>query len=393
MEKRVIVVHYDEISMKGRNRDMFEKKLASNVKKQLLAYTQVTSRREYGRILFRIDNDQIDNAMLISLLEEVPGIANFSIAKQFNKGNLSEVMDECFTIVNESGSKTFAIRVKRSDKSYPKTSTELEREVGGYVYQKVENMSVNLTSPDVTAFVEIGYDNIYVYSSIYPGISGLPVGTAGRMLTMLSGGIDSPVAAYLMNKRGVEMHYIHFMVDSKQSIHVQSKIDDLVTQLSRFQGETNIYIVPFSNIQKEIIRTVDSGYRMLIYRRMMMRIANRVADTIGARALVTGDSLSQVASQTIYNLESVQSVSSKLVIMPLIGFNKVEIINIAKKIGTYDISILPYDDCCSMFISRTPATKSYIDVLDNMEKDINIEHVLDTVMDQIEHKIINAHGK
>ncbi|WP_456468148.1 tRNA uracil 4-sulfurtransferase ThiI [Archaeoglobus sp.] len=347
MEK-VVVVHYGEIATKGKNREFFERKLLNNIRRA----TGVKVRRKYGRIEVEYSNGVVEK------LRKIPGIRYFGVGLKTSL-EMDEVKKAAFEVLPDSFD-SFRVDTSRSNKNFPLNSVEINREVGGYLVEKT-GKKVDLKNPDVTVWIEICDKEAYVYSERVEGIGGLPVGSAGKVVALISGGIDSPVAAYMMMKRGCEIVMAHFFNQTMHSPKVREKIKLLAEKLAEYQGEVKLYMVPFKDIQMEIIKSTPPKLRMIVYRRSMMRMSNLIAEKEGCKAVVTGDSLSQVASQTLENLNVVYSASKLAVLPPLIGMDKEEIVSLARKIGTYEISIMPYEDCCSFMIAKHPETKARLE--------------------------------
>ncbi len=358
-----VVVHYGEIGVKGKNRDFFEKKLVENIEK----ITKANARRKFGRI----EVDYYEG--IEDKLRKIPGIRNFGVGLKAEKDIDSIKLAALKVLPKEFES--FKVQASRSDKSFPMTSPEINQEIGKFIVEKI-GKRVDLKNPNVTIWVEVSSKEVYVYCKKYNGVGGLPVGTAGKVISLISGGIDSPVAAFMAMKRGCEVVAVHFFNETLHSREVRKKIIMLAQKLAEFQGSLRLYMVPFESIQLEIIREVPDKLRMIAYRRSMMRIANFIAEKEKAKAIVTGDNLSQVASQTIENLTVIHSASSLLVISPLIGMDKEEIVEMAKEIGTYEISIMPYKDCCSLLVAKHPETRAReeeilkCEVYKELEKDV-----------------------
>ncbi|MEM0351287.1 MAG: tRNA uracil 4-sulfurtransferase ThiI, partial [Archaeoglobaceae archaeon] len=266
---------------------------------------------------------------------------------------------------------TFKVSASRRNKNFPLNSIEINKVVGAYLVEKT-GKKVDLENPDVTVWIEVGNEAL-VYAKRYEGVGGLPVGSAGKVVSLVSGGIDSPVASFLAMKRGCEVVVAHFFNRTLHSENVRKKIYMIAEKLAEFQGSLKLYMVPFEEVQMEIIRIVPAKLRMVVYRRSMMRMANEIAERENAKAIVTGDNISQVASQTLENLNTIYSASKLLVLSPLLGFDKEEIIAIAKKIGTYDISILPYEDCCSLMVAKHPETRAKKEVVEEFEEFEDLE--------------------
>ncbi len=348
----IYVVHYGEIALKGKNRDVFERKLMSNIKRK----TGARVKRRYGRVIVESDDE------ISERLRKIPGIKYFAKAVVCDL-DIEEIKKVALNVVGEVSS--FKVETKRSNKNFPLTSLEVNKVVGEFV-RKEKGLAVDLKNPDKVIYVEIGEKECFVYTEKIPGIGGLPCGVSGKVVAQISGGIDSPVAAFLTMKRGAEVVAAHFFNQTLHSPQVRKKILDLAKKLSEYH-RIKLYMVPFEEVQREIIRVIPAKYRMIVYRRSMMRMSNTIAKKEGAKAVVTGDSLSQVASQTLDNIKVIYAASDLPVLPPLIGFDKEETIELAKKIGTYEISILPYEDCCTLMVAKHPETRAKLEDVERME--------------------------
>jgi len=336
------IIHYDEIGLKGKNRGKFEDQLVDNIKHLGKV------KKDFGYMV--LDAEDVDEELKL-----IPGIAYFGNALK-SELSLDDAGLKVKEILSGKSFVNFRIACSRHNKQFEKTSQQVNEILGGVVLDNFD-CKVKLKNAELTVYVEVCNKEIYVYTEKVLGVSGLPVGSAGKVVCLLSGGLDSPVASFLMMKRGCQVVFVHFVNKTQQSCAVKNKISELVKVLSKVQGESKLYMVPFDEIQQEIIAKVDSKDRMVVYRRFMVRISALVALKERALGLVTGDSLSQVASQTLQNLDCVYSIHDGVVLSPLIGMNKQEIVNIARKIGTYEVSILPYGDCCSFLIDKHPVIK------------------------------------
>ncbi len=356
-----VVVYYDEIALKGKNRGFFENTLARNIRKALKKNVQ----RKYGCIIFRLskgdDIEKIKNALKI-----MPGIAFFSFAlspglamEEIKKASLDMMKNETFS--------TFKVVASRPNKKFPETSQQINNILGEHLSKGLQK-KVDVKTPDIKLHVKISEKEAFVYTRRYAGLGGLPTGTSGTAVSLLSGGIDSPVASFLMMKRGCRIVFLH--VHNETAVHVLEKLEAITKELAKFQLGSRMYIVPFGDIQKEIIASVPSKFRMIVYRRFMMKIANEIAEAENARAIVTGDSLGQVASQTMENLGCIYQPSKLPVFAPLIGMNKKDITAMAREIGTYDYSILPYPDCCSFMVAEHPETRACMEEIAAIEENI-----------------------
>lgn len=369
----MILIHYGEIGIKGKNRAAFENCLVRNIKKALGNELEKIY-KEYGRILVE-EGEKANYEMLKEKLAKIPGIENFSFAHEVDL-DIEEMKKMALEIAKNEKFSTFKISARRSNKEFPYSSMQINEIVGKEIKEKL-NKKVKLKNPDLTIFIEVGNKKAYVYKEKYDGIGGLPVGSQGKVVALLSGGIDSPVAAWLMMKRGCRVVFIHFYNESLVSS--PKKVEEIIEKLTEYQLLSKAYFIPFGTLQYEIIKKVQSKYRMIIYRRMMTRIANKIASMEKAKAVVTGDSVGQVASQTLENIHCIYDASDLPVLSPLIGMDKREIIDMAKRIGTYEISIKPYDDCCSFMVAKHPATRATPDKIKEMEKKIvfDIEEIIE----------------
>ena len=375
MSNPVIVVHYHEAWLKGRNRRFFLRKLSTALRQSLQGISISRIEQPGDRFVVSL-GDGASREEAIARVERVLGIAFYALARTVER-SMEEICSAAWNEIEPLQFVHFAVRAKRSDKSFPQTSLEVEAAVGRHLLEKLRaqgrNVTVRLKDPELTCYVEITSGPALVYAKKNPGAGGLPANTAGRMMCLLSGGYDSAVAAYHMMKRGAHLSFAHFYgtgaMPGESSLHVASQ---LARQLVPCQFHAKLYRVPFEPIQREIVRYAPENYRVLLYRRMMLRITEVLAKRDRALALVTGDSLGQVASQTLRNLVAVDAASHMVVFRPLIGTDKTEIIAMARKIGTYDISSEPFHDCCPVFLPRMPALYASAADLDEAEAGLDI---------------------
>lgn len=350
---RVILIRYGEIHLKGKNKRFFENKLISNIKRKLsgLEYEFTYKRSRYVVSAYRPETEN----EIIKRLKQVFGIHSISVAEK-TESTLDAISDAVVALAKPSGK--FRITVNRADKTFPMTSIELATELGGRVLDKYPDLTVDLFDPDFIIYTDVREDGgTFVYRDKILCANGMPVGTAGKGLLMLSGGIDSPVAGYMMSKRGLQLDAIHFHSYPYTSELAKQKVIDLAKIMSDYTGEINLICIPFTKIQEEIHRSCDSSYMITLVRRFMMRIAERVALMRDCRCIVNGESLGQVASQTLESINVTNAMVKELPIFrPLIGMDKDEIIEISRKIGTFETSILPYEDCCTVFLPDAPVT-------------------------------------
>lgn len=363
-----IIAHFDEIFLKGSNQKHFISRLIQNL--EFLFKGIKVSRIESGLWVENFQETELSRLALI------PGIANFAPA-WLVKPDLKEVMKFVENQNWGEGIKNFRVKAERSDKNFPLTSIEVEKEVGAVINAKF-GYKVQLKDPEFNLHINIAKERAIIFGNTINGAGGLPTATAGKVLCLLSGGIDSPVAAYQMMCRGATIELVHFQNQTKVTQEVSQKIIDLAEVLSRYQGKITLHIVPFEHWQKQTVMKVPADYRMLITRRLMFKISQIIADKIEAKALVTGDSLGQVASQTLENLEVVYSATNMLKLSPLIGANKIDIMNLARKIGTLEISNRPYQDCCSLFVSKHPQTKARAKEIEKIEGSLDFSDLKDT---------------
>ncbi len=340
------IIHYHEIGLKGRNKSHFENLLMKNIENKL----KIRPQREMGHIALDI-KDQ-DKNTIIDKLSKIPGITFFSFATKTGT-NLEELKQATLNFAKDKDFETFRISTKRRDKTYKLGSMEVDKELGAVVADELKK-KVQLVNPDLDIKVEISNKSAYISDRDIRGVGGMPINTRQKVICLLSGGIDSPVAAYMLMKRGCEVILVHFQNRSQVTKAVENKVSELAEQLSKFQINTKLFIIPFDNLQQDIINKVKPELRMLAYRAIMTKIATILAKGNKAKFLVTGDNLSQVASQTWDNLHALYKNTEIPVLSPLIGLDKQEIINLAKRIGTFDISSLPYADCCTYFVPKHP---------------------------------------
>lgn len=379
MSRLAVVVHYHELWLKGRNRRFFVSKLVANLRAALEGLPLEKIERLNDRLIIRTSAESLLNEVLRHI-ERVSGIAYYAVTRSVEPG-LDALCSAAWEEVRPLMFTTFAVRAKRSDKSFLHRSSEIEKAVGKYLLDSLKSagreVRVKLVNPDVTCRIEITSGPALVYARKIPGAGGLPANTAGKMMCLLSGGFDSAVAAYHMMKRGAHLSFVHFYGTGarpgESSIHVARR---LVAQLVPWQFTAKLYRVGFEPIQREIVRYGPESCRVLLYRRMMLRIAEVLAKRNAALALITGDSLAQVASQTLRNLVAVEAAARMPVFRPLIGADKIEIIETARKIGTHDISAEPFHDCCPVFLPRSPQLYSTPAELENAEASLDTHKLI-----------------
>jgi len=379
MSNPVIVVHYHELWLKGRNRRFFLGKLFTALRQSLQGIPVERIEQPGDRFVVRLgEGASLEEAT--ARVERVLGIAFYAVARPVEH-DMEALCRAAWEEIEPLKFSNFAVRAKRSDKSFPHPTMEIASVVGRHLLEKLRaqgrDVRVQLNDPELTCHIEITPGPALVYARRIPGAGGLPANTAGRIMCLLSGGYDSAVAAYQMMKRGAHLSFAHFYGTGAQpgesSLHVAT---GLVRQLVPCQFHAKLYRVPFEGIQREIVRYAPENYRVLLYRRMMLRIAQVLAGHARALALVTGDSLGQVASQTLRNLVAVDAAARMVVFRPLIGTDKMDIMATARKIGTYDISSEPFHDCCPVFMPRTPALSASAEELAEAEAKLDIEELV-----------------
>ncbi|MGE5398324.1 MAG: tRNA uracil 4-sulfurtransferase ThiI [Chitinophagales bacterium] len=349
-----ILIRYGEIGLKGDNRGFFEQTLVQNIQFDLKGLDYNITRSS-GRIMVRTDGD---NDEIIERLRKVFGIVSVSPVKTTGL-NLDAIINACSEVieVNDVKTGTFKVETRRANKNFPMTSPEVSSQVGGALLARHGYLKVDVHDPDVTVSIEIRNKEASIYSSYIPGPGGLPVGVSGKGLLLLSGGIDSPVAGWMSMKRGIKISAIHFHSFPFTSERAKLKVIKLAEKLADYNQTLKLFLVNITEIQETILRQCPEKYRVTILRRMMLRIAERIAESNGVQALITGESLGQVASQTIESMSVIGKACNLLILKPLTGMDKVEIIKIAKAIETYETSIMPYEDCCSLFLPKHPVTR------------------------------------
>jgi thiamine biosynthesis protein ThiI len=379
-----VIVHYQEIALKGRNRPWFISRLVRNIREA----TADLSVREVRALMGRIEvvlNDDTDWTAVRDRLSKVFGVGNFARAGRAPL-DVDAVAREILRDLDASDPRSFRVSARRADKRFPLTSPQIEREVGGRI-KEARGWHVDLGNPELTIYVEALTSEAFYYFGKYRGAGGLPVGASGRIVCLLSGGIDSPVAAWRMMRRGCRVVFVHFHSYPILSRASQEKARELVRLLTEFQYRSRLFLVPFGEIQQQVVLSVAPPLRVVVYRRLMMRIAEAIAHERRAGALVTGEVVGQVASQTIENLGAINDVADVPVLRPLVGMDKEEITAEAQRLGSYPISIIPDQDCCTLFTPRHPTTRARRSDLLEAEKALPIEEIVQRAVETavVEH--------
>lgn len=383
---KVLLLRCGEIMLKGLNRATFENKLVDNIKHAIHGLGAASVKKHHGRIYVEPLEDDYDFEKAIEALSKVFGIVSLSPAVKINN-DFEEIKQASLELTKkmiESGKgNTFKVVAKRSNKKFFMDSSEINRELGAYLLRNYPTLTVDVNNPSFSVYVEVR-EFTYVYTEIIQAGGGLPVGTNGKAMVLLSGGIDSPVAAWMMAKRGVEIEAVHFYSYPYTSERSKEKVIEIVRALTPYCRSINLYIVPFTEIQEQIAEKCPYDQITIIMRRFMMIIAERLARKSGALSIVTGESLGQVASQTMESIYVTNSVVSMPVFRPLIGMDKNEVISIARKIGTFEISILPYEDCCTVFVAKHPETRPKLERILQSESNLDAENLINRAIENVE---------
>ncbi|SFP50517.1 thiamine biosynthesis protein ThiI [Oscillibacter sp. PC13] len=380
-QNEIFLLKLGEVVLKGLNRRSFEDKLLANVRRRIrhCGSFQVTLRQ--STIYVEPAQDDCDMEAAYTACRQVFGVAAVARAVPCEK-TVEAIVATAKAYLGEAlaAARSFKVESKRADKTFFMNSIQLSQAVGGDLAELFPNVTVDVHKPDLTVFVEIREKYAYVHAPAVSGAGGLPVGMGGHAVSLLSGGIDSPVSSWMMARRGVELEMVHFVSPPYTSQQAQDKVLELARLLTAYCGRMLVHIVPFTEIQEEIRKNCPEEYFTLIMRRFMMRLAEAVAKKAGAKALITGESLGQVASQTMLALGVTEDVTTLPVLRPLIGMDKVEIIRIAREIGTFDTSILPYEDCCTVFTPRHPATRPNLEDVRAAESKLDVEGLVAKAM-------------
>ena len=380
----MIMIFFGELSTKGKNIMDFIRLVGKNVKHALKEFKTAEVEVKKDHIYVLLNGENYDDVK--KQLKKVPGIGSFALAKAI-ENDIEKIKEEALRLYRISGKTTFKVETKRVYKDFPMHSDEINRAIGGHILRNVATSKVDVHNPELHIHIMIREDATYVYAIKEKGMGGYPLGIAGKSLLLISGGIDSPVASYLMMKRGVKLECIHFAAPPYTSSKVIDKIHDLLKVMTQYQPDIKLYIVPFTDLEKKIYEVAGPSYCVTIMRRMMLRISERIARQHNDLVLSSGESIGQVASQTLYSMQVIETVSNLPMIRPLACMDKTEIIDLAKDIGTYDISIRPYEDCCTIFTLKDPVTHPKLEVVEEIESKFDFESMVKECVKnvQVEH--------
>ena len=385
MNQELFLLKMGEIVLKGLNRRRFEERLMGNLQRRLHPYGRFRAISRQSIVYVEPLEETCDLDGAWESMKQLFGIVGLSRAKSCEKNPDAFFQAACAYLDEDlKNAKSFKVESKRSDKTFPMTSIELSQYVGGLLSEAYPHLKVDVHNPELIVHLEVRDFAGYVHANPEPGAGGLPVGVGGRAVALLSGGIDSPVACYMMAKRGLALEMVHFFSYPYTSNEAKEKVLELASLLTGYCGRLTVNIVPFTGIQEELRRSCPEPYFTLAMRLFMMRISEMIADRVGAGALVTGESLGQVASQTMAAMAVTEDVVKKPVFRPLIGMDKEEIVKISRHIGTFDTSILPYEDCCTVFTPRHPRTQPKVSDFDDIETKYDFEGLCQQAFDNIE---------
>lgn len=375
-----IVCRYGELSTKGKNRNEFTNRLVNNIRSQLKNFESLKYEKQYDRLFIHLNGE--DGHAVADELQHVFGLSSFSLAIKVDK-DLDVIADAAYqNILNEEG-KTFKVIARRHDKSFEHISDAINRHVATKILQNTE-LKVDVHHPDISVLVEIRKEAAYIMMERIEGAKGYPVGIQGKVMMMMSGGIDSPVASYLLMKRGVHVEMIHFASPPYTSDGALQKVTDLAKKLTRYQNNVRLHIVPFTEIQLEIYDKVPESYAITMMRRFFLRISNQLAQNKKIMAIGNGENLGQVASQTLESMYAIQNFDTMPVLSPLLTYDKIEIINLAEKIDTYETSILPFDDACTIFSPKNPVTRPKAHKIAQFEERFDMDELINKAIENIE---------
>lgn len=373
-----IMCRYGELSTKGKNRKTFVKQLLRNIKRQLREFETLKYRQTFDRLYINLHDE--DSALVVEELKHVFGLSSFSLAVQSTR-EMSDMASLAVDLIKKEPGTTFKVITRRRDKSYEHSSDTVNRFIGGEILKNTD-FKVDVHNPDVEVLVEIRENETSIMMGKIEAAQGYPVGTQSKTMMMLSGGIDSPVAAHLMMKRGSYVEFIHFASPPYTSEQALEKVLDLARELLKYQNNIRVHVVPFTDIQMEILEQGPENYSITMMRRLMLRITNTLAESKKCFAIVNGESLGQVASQTLESIQAISAFPTLPILRPLITYDKIEIVNLAIKIGTYETSILPFEDACTVFTPSNPTTKPKDYMIDHLENKVDYEPLIQKALSE-----------
>ena len=376
---KLILIKYGELTTKKANRNQFISIMTSRIEKFLKNYDHQI-KKDRVRMYISCHNKDLDS--ILKILQKVFGIHSIVVCHKVDT-NKESIEQKVLELINEKGYKTFKICTKRADKSFPIPSMEFNNKIGGFVLRNT-NLKVDVHNPDVMVYIEIRHEGTFIYTEEIPGIGGYPVGIQGKGMLMLSGGIDSPVAGYLALKRGVELECLYFESPPHTSIEAKNKVIKLASIINEYSGNIKVNVVPFTKLQEEIYKNVPDSYIITIMRRMMYRIAEQMSKKNNCKVIINGESIGQVASQTLDSMVVINNVTNMPVIRPVACMDKLEIIDISNRIGTYETSILPFEDCCTIFLPKHPVIHPELNKCIEYESRFDYQSLIDECISNIE---------
>ena len=375
-----IMVRFGELSTKGKNKNEFIKVLAKNIKAALADFKGLEIISQFDHIYVKLNEN--DPQKVIEVLQDVSGIQGLSLVLKTDE-DIENLRKVCLELVKQEEGKTFKVHSKRANKKYPMISDQLNREIAKVILQNTD-LKVDVHNPDILVSIEIRNEGAYIFTHTYKGAGGYPLGVGGKIMHMLSGGIDSPVAAFLLMKRGIKIECIHFASPPYTNVGVIEKLKDLLGKLNKYQPEIRLNIIPFTKLQEEIYAQSDESYAITLMRRMMFRLADRLAKRRRCLAISSGESVGQVASQTLDSMNVINDVTNMPVLRPVVCYDKTDIIDLARKIDTFDISIRPFEDCCTIFAPKNPKTKPSLEKVLEYEAKWDYEKMIEEALDNVE---------
>ncbi len=387
--KKIILIKYGELTTKKANRNLFINILYQNIREMLKTY-DVKIIKNRVRMFIEVNDDNYFDDVL-NILKKIFGIHSIVVCYQVDT-NIDNIKNNVLEIAKELSFNTFKVETKRSDKNFPIKSMEFNNIIGGLLLKNIDDIKVDVHNPDYTLKIEIRNDYTYIYSKEIEGAGGYPIGVAGKGILMLSGGIDSPVAGYMAMKRGIKIECLYFESPPHTSEMAKNKVKKLVEKLSEYQPNIKLHIINFTNIQENIYKNINPEYMITIMRRMMYRISEKVIDKRGCLVLINGESVGQVASQTLTSMRVINNVTNYPVIRPVACLDKLEIIEISKHIDTYDISILPYEDCCTIFLPKHPVINPSLEKALLYESMFDYQTMIEETINNMETININCNN-